>query len=92
MNRIRVYNEKGAKFTTTSDLAIQSKLIPVEAVELLHRAKLWERKFNMSHEMRVSQEYYQNKWDSCLERLDHLRKEGYAVPRSVEDLHENIKN
>ena len=92
MKRVRVYNEKGAKFTTTSDLAIHSKLILVEVVELLHRAKIWERKFNMSHEMQASQEYYKNKWDFCLERLEHLRKEGYNVPRSVEDLHENILN
>ena len=74
MRRIRVYNEKGAKFTATSDIAMHLRLIPVEAVELLHRSNLWERKFNMSDGMEVSQEYYKNKWDLCLERLDHLKR------------------
>ena len=61
MKRVRVYNNKGAKFTTTSEEAIARQFIPVEAVELLRRLDVWKRKMSMATGMKESMRYYDQK-------------------------------
>ncbi len=87
MNRIRVYNEKGAKFTTVPSEAKFQNFVPVEAVTLLHRRRTWNNKITLcdpSHS--VTANYYKEKLGICENRLDELREEGYYVPVDHEDL------
>ncbi len=90
MKRVRVYNEKGAKFTTTADKAIKNNWVPVEGVELLHRMDLWSRKMENDKGIGVSFEYYSVKRSECFDRLKALRAEGYYIPESTEDLNYDV--
>ena len=92
MNRVRVYNEKGAKFTTTSDKAIENNWILVEVKELLERKKILERKISITSGMEASLQYYNKKLCFCQNQLGELRKQHYYVPSDLDDLNPNILN
>ena len=86
MSRCRVYNDKGAKFTTTSEKAKGNSWLLVEGVELLHRKALWERKIDMCSDMATSQEYYLGKLQTCLDKLHALRSEGFYIPTKLAEI------
>jgi len=89
--RIRCYNEKGAKFTTTLDKAVLNDWYPVEGIELLHRKDLWERKIVTVLGMSESVVYYNSKRDACIEKLDALRKLSLNIPRSVKEIPNEVR-
>jgi len=91
MKRLKAYNNRGAKMTVMSDVAIENNMVPVEGVELLKTRQMWIRRLrSIGPESPTSAEYYQKRMSETETELDKLREQGYYIPLELEFLNPNI--